>query len=992
MSDRSLPEGVVTFVFTDIEGSTGLLQQATEVFAELLDVHRAVLRDAFAAFDGREVNTEGDGCFFAFASPGSAVLAAARAQRDLAAHPLLAKHQVRVRVGMHTGEGLRTGHDYVGLAVHHAARVANAGHGGQVLVSEATRLLAGALDEVDLEYLGEYVLKDMARPVRIFQLCAAGLEREFPPLRSLNGAEASLPIARTSFVGRVGEFNTVLGLLADPGLVTLTGAGGTGKTRLAIEVAREVRGSLDAWFVDLQAITEPEQVLRATASALDVLDAGQPEGALHRLCERIGTRPCLIVLDNCEHVLPAAAQLVRDLCDRCPELRLLATSRDLLGTPDERAHRVPPLDAASGTTLFIDRVSRLVQPFDPNEKERREIAQICLRLDGIPLAIELAAARVRHMSISDLAARLDDVFQVVVGSQGRELQRHQTLQALIDWSYDLLTPDEQIVLWRLSVLPGGFTIQTAEAVADGSPLTQPVSETVFRLVDRSLVEHDGAGRYRQLETLRAYGQVKLRESGEFELMGDRQLSYFLELAERVSPRLRTNRFFEAIEQLDPEAPNLGAALQWAQRRPPADVRTPRLIAATVEYAAITGRRDYLELAERALETRGRAGLGLLVECHVAFAVAASITGSERFGGHAVTALELLGPEGPDEDSSDGLRAWTLASLALLTASAGNDAELTKAYAERAKALAVRCDLPVAALAADSAVAWDLMRAGEVSAARQALAAARAGSAVRGSLRFAMALFWSAIAAMRARDWKAAIESYQEVLPLFRRLQYKLYAAWALDHLSEAAVQNGDFSAARSYAEEGMRICREGGLGRWGNLAHLYARLGSLESLRDDHWQAARYYERAVDLVTAPGEVHDEAAMRANLAAELIQGGACDQARPHLQLALELTENLKPVTLPIGATFPPPIANAAHAVARWALSNGLAEEAAELAGVVTAMHPIETASPATRQRMVGLRAAIAQALGDDKRLDAAYARGAGLDQPLARARQVFDTAP
>ena len=991
MSARTLPEGVVTFVFTDIESSTRILQRTGTEFASILETHRSVLRRAFGAFEGHEVNTDGDGSFAAFASPAAAVLAAAQAQRDLAADPLLSRHGVKVRMGMNTGEAQRTGHDYVGLAVHHAARVASAGHGGQVLVADATRRLAGEPPGVAFEDLGEHVLKDFPGAVRIFQLKAAGLERRFPRIRSLNTAEAMLPSARTSFIGRAEELNAVLSALADPGLVTLTGAGGTGKTRLALEAAREIRGSMDgAWFVDLQSITESDQVLHATAAALGVVDAGQPGGVLDRVYDRVGSRACLIVLDNCEHVLAGAASVVNQLLDRCAELRILATSRDLLGVTDERARRVPPLDEASGVALFMDRASKLVSPFDPDDQERRQVARICGRLDGIPLAIELAAARVRHMPIADLAERIEDVFQVVVGSQGRDLQRHQTLQALVDWSYDLLSPDEQIAFRRLSVLAGSFTIRAAEAIVGAPPLEQPVADLVFRLIDRSLVEHDGAGRYRQLETLRAYGRTKLNESGELDLMRDRHLSFFVEVAEPIGARLRSGEFFDAVEQLEPDAANLWAALQWAERRPPEDDWALRLIAATAEYAPVTGRQGYLDLADRMLETRGTANRELLIECHVAFAVAASTMGWHRFRSHGGAALELLGSEGTEADPADEHRAWTLASLALSNVAVGGEAGVTRAHAQRAKLLAARCDLPVVALAADSAVGWELMRAGDVSGAREVLRAAReTDERVKGSLWFAGALFWSGIAAMRAGDWSEALASYQEVLPLFRRVQYKLYAQWVLDHLSEAAVQLGDFPAARAYAQEGVALSIDAGLVSEGNIAHLHARLAALESLRGDHALAARYYEDAIAVVISHEDLHDEAAMRANLAAELVQAGEPQRARPLIDLALDLTETLEPVTLPSGATYPPPISNAVHAVARLALAAGRAEEAAELLGAVMALHPLETSSPATRQRMFAFRSEIGAELSVDG-LAAALARGSQLAEPLARAREISDS--
>ena len=993
MSDLSLPEGVVTFVFTDIEGSTRLLQETPGTFAEVLDVHRAVLRRAFAEFDGREVNTEGDGCFVAFASASAAVLAAARAQTALAADPLLARHGVKVRIGMHTGEAERTGHDYVGLAVHHAARVANAGHGGQVLVSETTRLMAEEPEGLGFADLGEHVLKDLARPVRIFQLSGQGLERDFPPLRSLNSAMTALPVSRTSFVGRDNDLNQLLEDLVEPGLITLTGPGGTGKTRLAIEAAREVRGSLEGtWFVDLLTAADADQVLTATSAALGVLDVGQPDGPLDRLAERVGNRPCLIVLDNCEHVVEPVAELADGLLARCPGLRLLATSRDLLGLAHERARRVPPLEPGSAVELFVDRAARSVSGFEPTSEERKTIARVCHRLDGIPLAIELAAPRLRHISLEEFEARLGDVFRLLVGSRARGIQRHQTLQAVVDWSYNLLTAEEQVVLRRLSALSGGFTMEAAEAVAGGEPVTSAVEDIVFRLVDHSLVEHDGRGRYRQLETLRAYGQAKLTDGGESEAIRDRQVLYFLSWAETVAPGLKDDRFFKTLDELEAEADNLHVALEWAaEQRDRASVL--RLAAATVQFGTLTSRDSLVKLADRAFTEAAVGGPpDLVAAAHVEFGLAAATAGWSRYATHASAAMELLGPEGPEPDGRDELRVWALAAMALNNmAKAEVQLADTRAQAERAMALADRCGLPTASMAAQSALAWDVMRSGDLDTARQMFdGVVGAGQDLKESLWFTVAAFWSGICCMRAADWTSAVEHYEDALVRFRRVSYKLYTQWVLDHLSVAALQLGDFAAARAYAEEGVALSMASGLGANSNLPYLYERLGYLEGLRGEHAQSARYYEQALEGVSLRQNAHDHAALRANLASALVECGELDEARVHLQAASEVTETLEPVATPIGEVTPPPVSNIANAVARLALAVGLADEAAELAGAVSKLHPAETATPATRERVAGFHAAIKSAVGAT-RFEAGMEAGAGLENPLRRAREVLELA-
>jgi len=993
MPDGNLPEGVVTFLFTDIEGSTRLVQSEPERYGSILDAHRRVIRETVARHEGFEVKTDGDGFFIAFASPTAAVLAAAAAQRGLAGDPLLREHSVAVRMGMHTGEAKRAGHDYVGLAVHHAARVANAGHGGQVLVSGATKLMSDSVGDLTFDDLGEHMLKDLARPVHMFQLRGEGLAERFPPLRSLNSSGKALPAMPTSFVGRGLDLKMLLDDLAEPGLVTLTGPGGTGKTRLAIEAARQVSGSLDGtWFVDLLVASDAAQVLTAVAAALDVLDIGQADSLVDRLCQRLGSRPYLVVLDNCEHVVEPVADLADRLLSRCSQLRILATSRDLLGLPNERARRVPPLEPENAIELFVDRAARVVSGFAPTDEERRMIGDICRRLDGIPLAIELAAPRLRHIPLTDFAERLGDVFRLLVGSPARGLQRHQTLQAVVDWSHNLLSADEQVVLRRLSALTGSFSMKAAEAVAGGEPVVGAVEDIVFRLVDHSLVEHAGDGRYRQLETLRAYGQAKLSDSGEAAAVRDRQAAYFLKWSEALAPGLQGGRHFDTLEALDVEAENLHASLEWAAAQRD-HVASVRLVAATVQFATITSRESYVNLADQALRAAsGSVPPELLAAAHVEFGLAATMIGWSRFGPHATAAMDLLGAETSEPDEHDGLRAWSLAALALLSAVTELPAAAaTRMYADRAASLASRTALPGAVIAARSAVAWSLMRAGDVPAARAVLAeVVESSGELRGGWEHTVALFWSGVAAMRAGDWVAATKYYQQVLPMYRRVSYKGYTQWVLNHLSTAALQLGDCAAARAYAEEGVTLSVESGLGADTNLPGLYERLGYLETVRDDYAQSARYYKQALQLMSNQRSGYDHAALQANLAAALVECGELEGARAHMVTALDLTERLETETRPTGEVIDPPVANVAQAVARLALAFGLADEAAELAGVVERFHPRETASPLTRERMDSFRLKVQSRLAEESQFDAAMKRGAALDDPLRRTREVLES--
>ncbi len=438
---RELPSGTVTFLFTDIEGSTRLLHELGDAYADALAEHRRVLREAFARHDGVEVDTQGDAFFVAFARAADALAAAGEAQAGLGEGP------IRVRIGLHTGEPLVTEEGYVGIDVHRAARIAAVGHGGQVLVSQSTRELAGA-DR--LRDLGEHRLKDLTAPERIYQLG----DGDFPPLKSLN--QSNLPEQPTPFVGREKELGEVLALLGDQKirLLTLTGPGGSGKTRLAVQAAAEAVDDHEhgVWWVGLQAVRDPELVLPAIATTL---------GANTDLETHIGDKRMLLALDNLEQVLGAAPQ-IGGLLASCPKLRLVVTSRELLRIAAEREYAVPPFVEQEGVGFFLGRARAIRADFQPDERVR----EVCRRLDNLPLALELAAARVRSLSSAQILERLERRLPLLTGGPRDAPERQRTLAAAIGWSYELLTPEEQQVFRRLAVFAGGYTLEAAEEVAE----------------------------------------------------------------------------------------------------------------------------------------------------------------------------------------------------------------------------------------------------------------------------------------------------------------------------------------------------------------------------------------------------------------------------------------------------------------------------------------------------------------------------------------------
>jgi len=531
---RDLPSGTVTFLFTDVEGSTKLLHAlGTEGYADALAEHRRILRAAFIRNGGVEVDTQGDAFFVAFPTAPSALAAAADATAALAPGP------IRVRIGIHTGTPYLTDEGYVGSDVHRAARIAAAGHGGQVLVSGATAPLVHAA----LTDLGEHRLKDLTAPERIYQL---GSE-EHPRLKTLH--QTNLPIPATVFLGRDAEVTEISSLLARDGvrLVTLTGPGGTGKTRLALQAAAAAADSFPGgvWWVPLAALREARLVLPTAAQAL---------GAGGDLAEHIGDKRLLLLLDNFEHLVAAAADLA-PLLSACPNLALLVTSREPLHLGGEHEYAVDPLQRGEAVELFLTRALAVRRDFVANG----EVAQICERLDNLPLAIELAAARVKVLSPAALLTRLEQRLPLLAGGARDAPERQRTLRATIEWSHELLAPDEQRLFARLAVFRGGSTLETAEVVADAD------LDTLQSLVDKSLVRLR-ADRFWMLETIREFAVERLTASAEADAIRDRHAEFFLALAEEAEPHIRTDSQ-GWVDRLEAEHDNFRAALDRLEQAP-----------------------------------------------------------------------------------------------------------------------------------------------------------------------------------------------------------------------------------------------------------------------------------------------------------------------------------------------------------------------------------------------------------------------------------------
>jgi predicted ATPase/class 3 adenylate cyclase len=522
--ERDLPTGTVTFLFTDVEGSTQLLHElGQDAYAATLAEHRRVLRDAFARHDGAEVDTQGDAFFVAFPTAPGALAAAREAQEALS---------IPVRMGLHTGTPLLTDEGYVGTDVHRAARIAAAGHGRQVLVSSSTAALLDPSNSVLLD-LGEHRLKDLSAQERIYQ---AG-EGSFPPLKTLY--RTNLPVPATPFVGRERELAKVVELLAGTRLLTLTGPGGTGKTRLALQAAAESseRYRDGVFWVPLAPLHDPRIVLEQAAQAV---------GARNGLAEHVSDKRLLLLLDNFEHLIEAATD-VAQLTASCPNLQLLVTSRELLRLPGEQAYAVPPLEAEDGMQFFLARAREADPSFEPDEA----VPELCARLEHLPLALELAAARVRLLSPAQLLDRLSGRLDLLKAGRGVD-PRQETLRATIEWSYELLDASEQHLFGRLAVFSGGCTLEAAEQICDAD------LDTLQSLVDKSLVRTREGNRSWMLETIREYAFEQLEASGEADELLSRHAAYFLALAEEAWPYVHEYST-EWLDRVGEELPNMRVA-------------------------------------------------------------------------------------------------------------------------------------------------------------------------------------------------------------------------------------------------------------------------------------------------------------------------------------------------------------------------------------------------------------------------------------------------
>lgn len=585
------PTGNVTFLFTDIEGSSRMWEHYPAAMSGALANHDRILRESITLNDGLVFKTVGDAFCVVFNEAPSAVSAAAAAQKRLADSPWETPDPIKVRMAIHTGVAELRDQDYFGQTLNRVARILAAGNGGQTLLSRVTEELIGGLlpEGVRLRDLGERRLKDLTRPERIFEVIIDGLPDEFPPLRSLERFPNNLPVQLTSFIGREAEQAEVHRLLNATHLLTLTGPGGTGKTRLSLQVAAEVLDHYPdgVWLVELATLSDPEKLAEAFVNVLGVMvDAGEQTGTA--LANFVRRKHLLLILDNCEHLIVPVARLATTLLSAAPNLRILASSRTPLAIMGEVTWLVPPLTIPQQTRwgdlrnytveqassfesvkLFVERALAVNPRFQLTPENVKAVTKICYRLDGIPLAIELAAARVKVLPPQQIAERLDNSFQLLTGGSRTALPRQQTLRALIDWSHELLSDKEKILFRRLAVFVGGRTLEAVEAVCSGEEIEDwEVLDLLSQLLDKSLISTEdgphGEPRYVMSESMWQYAKAKFAEASDSDVTRDRHLDYFAKKAEKAAPYLHGPDQAHWLEKLQPERWNFRAAVDWGK--------------------------------------------------------------------------------------------------------------------------------------------------------------------------------------------------------------------------------------------------------------------------------------------------------------------------------------------------------------------------------------------------------------------------------------------
>lgn len=871
---HDLPSGTVTFLFTDIEGSTRLLQRLGEKYATVLEGHQQLLREACETHNGRVVGTQGDSFFVAFPNAVDAVNAVVQSQHALAGYAWPEGVSVRVRMGLHTGEPQISASNYVGIDVHRAARIAAAAHGGQVLLSQRTyELVKSELPEgVTLRDLGEHRLKDLRQPKHLYQLDIMGLPADFPPIKSLDALLNNLPIQSTSFIGREKELGELKELIESMRLVTLTGTGGSGKTRLALQVAAEMiaRFHSGVFFVPLASITDSRFVASTIAQALGIVEtAGR--SILDNLKDYLQSKSLLLLLDNFEQVI-GAAPLVAELLASCGELKILITSREGLRLSGEHEYSVPPLtlpDPAqlpsfeslsqyAAIELFIQRAQTARPDFNLTNDTAPVVTGICSQLDGLPLAIELAAANIKLLSPQAIRVLLEHRLEFLTGGARDLPARQQTLRNTIAWSYDLLDENERELFRQLSVFVGGCTVDAAEAVAGGHPSRVSILDQLGSLLDKSLLREvegvNGEPRFVMLGTLQEFGLEQLQAGGTQETIRGRHASFFLALAESAEESLESTNQVQWMERMEQEHDNLRAALEWSKTAQGSEEICLRLAGALGLFWEMRGYfSEGRERLSAVLSTKfaqgGTAARARLLARAAELAYRQSeYPATTSFAKESLAIYRKIGEQ-------QGI-ASMLIKLGNAATERGSYASASRFLKEALIIWREQGDKHGTARALIS-LGWVALRSGDTQLANAQLEEALALSRELGDAR-SMGFELSGLGevALRQRDYARATQLIKESLDLRKQLGNKWGLGVSLGMLGWVAMRERDWERASARLGESLEVRQE--IGDKGGCAWCLERLAGVAMAQGQPEKAIRLFGAAAALRSSIGSVIDPA--------------------------------------------------------------------------------------------------------------------------------------
>ena len=803
------PTGAVTFLFSDIEGSTSRWEDAPEAMEAALARHDVLLRSAIEAHAGYVFKTVGDEFCATFQTAADAIAAALDAQLALAAEDFSAVEGLRVRMALHTGHSAERDGDYFGPTVNRVARLLAVGNGGQVLLSGAcVELVQGELPaQCSLRDLGEHRLKDLAQPERIHQLLAPDLVADFAPLRSLEHLSNNLPAQVSSFIGREAEIAEITALIEQHRLVTLVGSGGVGKTRLSLHVAADLVDQVrdGVWFVELAPLSSGDYIPTTVASALGITLPSEGD-LVENLARALKGKEQLLVFDNCEHLVEPAAHVISTILHAAPKVKVLASSRQGLGVAGEAAYQVPTLDIPTGVALFAERARAANSTFALTDENASIVAEISQRLDGIPLAIELAAARVKVLTIPNLAQHLNERFRILTSGGRDVLPRQQTLRATIDWSYDLLTPQEQLLFNRVGIFAGGFGLDAVTNVCAGAGLEDiDILDLLASLTDKSLIIADTSGereRYRLLESTATYALEKLDASGERESLARRHAEYFRERACAADERYGMGSMFALLAEVELELDNDRAALSWALKHGNNAALGGAIASALQSLWAHAGLavegRYWIDLALQRVTEAEQPQLA----AHLWLASAYLLSG-QRMHDAAERAMQLYASV---DDAHGVARAQRNLALALYQMGRLDEAKAMNEQAlERARASG---DARNAASCLTGQATIERTR-GDIHAARELHARALLAYRAFGD-EVGEAIVLNSLGELEFAEGhpEQALRAMNEALEIFVRGKNATHVAISHGNSAAYRIALGDLGAARDSAREGLRIGRQ----------------------------------------------------------------------------------------------------------------------------------------------------------------------------------------